>query len=228
MNRGNFKYTLLMTSLPCHPVSFLSAKLTPISRIQLDSRLALLDATDAASLEQIERTLFWSYLDAEDDITMISHFNEHVAAVEHDFGRFLVQHRLQLRLIVAALRWRRNEKQPGNFKLQGELLRTYQLIQRNWQHVDFGIAHLAPWITEANRLLDEQQNLALEKFILQTLWQNYTVWSDRHRFDFPAVILYVLRWDIISRWTGYDADMAVDAFNRAVEQSLPDLEKHGL
>lgn len=56
-----FKYTMLLTSLPPHAPDLFSTTQTPVSRIQLDKRLALLDDRDAEDLRRIEALLHWSH-----------------------------------------------------------------------------------------------------------------------------------------------------------------------
>lgn len=41
-----------------------------------------------------------------------------------------------------------------------------------------------------------------------------------HYFDFEAVIIYVLRWDINDRWAKNDEKKAIQQFEKLVEQAL--------
>lgn len=41
-----------------------------------------------------------------------------------------------------------------------------------------------------------------------------------HDFDFEAVALYVVRWDLLERWTRYDAEAAAARFSTLVADAL--------
>jgi hypothetical protein len=49
--------------------------------------------------------------------------------------------------------------------------------------------------------------------------------SDGHYLDFEAVVIYVLRWDMIARWTTYDGEEAARRFDELVEQAMAGVEK---
>jgi hypothetical protein len=46
--------------------------------------------------------------------------------------------------------------------------------------------------------------------------------SEGHWFDFEAVVIYVLRWDLIARWIGQDGAAALRRFDGLVENGLGD------
>lgn len=228
MTSEAFRYTLLISSLPRHPLSLFSAKQTPLSRIQLDSRLALLTEQDAVGLKQIEQLVFWSHIEPKQDDEVVADAHLRLAGLDSEFGQHVVEHRLLIRLIVAALRRRQQGLKAEKLALYGELARAYHLMMKHWNQADMGLTYLAPWVTDVNRLLVEQQSLELEKFLLDLLWQTYIRWGNAHRFDFAAVILYVLRWDIICRWTSYDAEQAELRFNQLLASSFPELNLESL
>jgi hypothetical protein len=64
----------------------------------------------------------------------------------------------------------------------------------------------------------------LERLLLGAVWSHLERLSDGHYLDFEAVVIYVLRWDMIARWTTYDGDEAVRRFDELVEQAMAGVE----
>lgn len=223
MINERYKYTLLISSLPLQPNNLFSSKLPAISRIQLDNRLTLLDAEDAEDLARIERLLHWSKMHESDDATIVNTGFAELAKVRSNFLRDLVMWRLELRTILTALRRRHTgESLSANQPFYG-FGDQVSYIVRNWQKPDFGLGMTMPWIKQAQQLLTENRTMALDKLMLEINWQNYARLSLGHYFDFPAVVLYVLRWDLINRWISYDQDRALLRFNELVCAAMADV-----
>lgn len=219
----DFKYALLLSSLPVQPASLFMTKILPISRIQLDKRLALLDAQDTEDLARIEKLLHWSKMHQADDETIVMTGLSDLEKVRSGFLRDIVLWRLEIRTILTALR----RKHAGETMLPTEPFYGFgnrlHLIRRNWQKPDFGLGQALPWLKQAQQLLAENQTLALDKLMLDLSWQHFNRLSQGHYFDFPAVVLYVLRWDLIHRWVSYDQDRALLRFNELVCAAMADV-----
>lgn len=215
MNK-RFKYTLLLSSLPQQPLSFINAKQTPVSRIQLDKRLALLSSEDADELDRIESMLHWSKIMDDNDQAIVKNTLQLLSLISHPVLHHIVSWRLELRTILSALRKRQAGKSPTSAEVFYGFGKWPELIKKNWHEQDFGIAHLAPWLPEANELFEAGESLELEKFMLNLVWQYYARIGNDHYFDFVAVVIYVLRWDLISRWSSYDRDEAKLRFDELV------------
>ena len=65
----------------------------------------------------------------------------------------------------------------------------------------------------------------LERLLLGTLWDQLGQASQFHFFDFEAVVIYVLRWDLIDRWTHYEAGGARDRILELADVSLGDYRR---
>lgn len=223
MINRRFRYTLLITSLPPQPVDLFSTKILPISRIQLDKRLTLLDANDAADLARIEGLLHWSKMHEADDLNIVKHGHAEMALISSDFLREIVLWRLEIRTLVTALR-RRNagENRPLDLPFHGFGDRL-NFIRRNWHKSDFGLGYSLPWLKQAQQLIAENKILELDKLMLELNWKHYARLSLGHTFDFPAVVLYVLRWYLINRWVSYDADRALLRFNELICAAMADV-----
>ena len=220
----DFKYTLLLSSLPVQPADLFSTKILPISRIQLDKRLSLLDAQDAEDLVRIESLLHWSKMrESDDDETIITTGLAELANVRSQFLRDIVLWRLELRTLLTALRRKHaGETLPPTEPFYGFGNRLH-LIRSNWQKPDFGLGQALPWLKQAQQLMADNQTLALDKLMLSLSWQHFNRLSRGHYFDFPAVVLYVLRWDLIHRWVSYDQDRALLRFNELVCAAMADV-----
>lgn len=220
MNGSDFKYTLLLSSLSVHPPDLFSARQPPVSRIQLDKRLALLDADDAEDLERIEALLHWSKMKEMDDDAIVTFGKAAWGSIKSPFLREIVMWRLELRTILTALRRRRDGENPlpdALFHGFGDRLR---FIKQHWRETDFGMGHLLPWIGQANELIEQDRPLELEKLMLELVWRHYERVGGGHYFDFPAVVIYVLRWDVIHRWSNYDKDQALMRFDELITAGL--------
>jgi len=218
-----FKYAMLLASLPAHPYRLFSANQTPISSIQLDKRLALLEERDAKDLRCIEELLLWSQINNATDEFIISKSLEVIETINDGFLKKTIIWRLELRTILSALRLRHaGVKQPQKHSFPGVGRWLYD-IERNWDKGDFGIGHRMPWIITAQQLLMQNKHYELEKLLLALVWKYYADEGKQHYFDFPAVVIYVLRWDIINRWTLYHSEEAVKRFDILVDEGLEGL-----
>lgn len=220
MINARFKYTMLLSSLPLHPTHLFSAKQTPVSRIQLDNRLALLDDSDARDLMRIEKLLHWSkIITVQEDEGLVLQDKAELASIQNDFLRQIVLWRLELRTLISAMRRRHagETSAPSVFHGFGDWPR---LIKQHWHEKDFGIGYLLPWIHDANSLMEQNKTFELEKMLLNLVWQHYARVGSHHYFDFPAVVIYVLRWDVINRWSSYDKDLAIQRFDELIVEGL--------
>lgn len=214
---ANCKYALLITSLPAHKHLLFDEKHTPLSRLQLDKRLTLLDEQDASDLLKISGLLHWPQIKNEIDSSFVNKTLSSIASIDNDFVKNIIIWRLELRIILAALRMRNQGlKQAPDKKLFG-FDSWHFYISNYWHEADFGLSQQLPWVAKVNELLLAKQSFQLEQLLLNIVWEHYQRYSQGHYFDFEAVIIYVLRWDMISRWCGNDKTAAVDRFNRLLD-----------
>jgi hypothetical protein len=215
-----YQYTMLMTSLPRHPIDLFTTKHRTISYYQLNNRLSLLDKQDAFDLTAIEDILFWSKMSSATDAEVVQAYFSTLLILNNRFLKQIVKWRLEQRTLIAAMRQRMlGYPAPEKGVLQG-VGHWLPHLKNNWQQADFGISRMLPWISTANELLVKNQTLELEKFLLNQVWQHYVALEQNHCFDFEAVVLYVLRWDIINRWIHYDEQVARLRFDELVEDGL--------
>ena len=131
---------------------------------------------------------------------------------------------LELRIILAALRMRNQGlKQAPDEKLFG-FDSWHFYISNYWHEADFGLSQRLPWVAKVNELLLAGKSFQLEELLLSIVWEHYQRQSLGHYFDFEAVIIYVLRWDMISRWSGNDKTLALTRFNHLLDSGLQQID----
>lgn len=220
MIEAKYKYTLLLSSLPVHPVDLSAVRQPPISRIQLDKRLALLDREDAEDLVRIERLLHWSKMKELGDEAVVKQGLSDWNAIRSPFLKEIVMWRLELRTLLAALRTRRDGDKSvpdRQFYGFGDRVRT---IRKHWRETAFGLDSVIPWVRQAGEFIEQARPLELENLMLEWVWRHYQRVGQGHYFDFPAVVIYVLKWDLINRWSSYDKERAVLRFDELVSKGL--------
>lgn len=211
---------MLMTSLPHHSSLFMSNE-TPLGRIKLQNRLRMLDAEDAGQLRLIMEAVRWRLLQkAENDAAALANAHRNLTLIESPLLQQIVRERLEMRTVVAALRRRqRGDPSPAPQEQWG-FGRWLPIIRANWADPAFRLESAFQWLPDANRLLRKGDALGLERLLLGTLWGQLGQASQFHFFDFEAVVIYVLRWDLIARWTSYDAHKATQRFAKLVDKGL--------
>ena len=219
----NAYYTLL-TSLP-HIDSLFDSKITPISRLQLDRRLSMLSTEDRDTLIKVEQLMHWSHLGEDvDEAALIRLATRLSSELTSDTLRELVDWRLDMRTVVAALRRKmRGAQAPGD--PQWSYGSRYAYIRRNWSNPTLGLQHAFPWIPTVIECLNKQDYLALEKTLLEAVWRKLDDVGRKHSFDFEAVIIYVLRWSLVARWTAYNGEQAMERFRELTDQALGEFVK---
>jgi hypothetical protein len=216
------KYTTLITSLPHHGPLF-AAKQTPLSRIQLETRLQMLDAEDMVLLQEIEKLLHWwnhPMGRSDDEIAVLA--RQFMSTLKDEWLYDIVLWRLELRTAVAALRRRSlGQNAPASLQNWG-VGRWLDKIQRYWSEPGFRLEGVFPWILEANQMLNDQDTMSFERLLLGLEWNRLGRAGEGHYFDFIAVVIYVLRWNIIASWTRNEGQKAVKRFHALVTAGLGD------
>jgi hypothetical protein len=212
-----YRYVQLITSLPSHAPLF-SATQTPSSRINLNQRLKMLEADDARTLQQVLSILDWKRHQIErSDADIIQDARKLLPLFENIFVRELVEGRLQYRTLLAAMRRRRRGEEAPERNTPWGYGRWMPKIRAHWHEPHFGLEQVFPWLPEALEHLDSGNALALERLLLGMYWRLLDRLSEGHEFDFEAVLIYVMRWDLVARWTCYQGKAATERFGEMVE-----------
>ena len=215
------EYVQLMAGLPAlGPI--LVAKAAPINRVRLQARLrGLLRPEHLAEIKAAASILVWPR-DAgkSTDADFVRHSQKVISTLKSETLRRLVYDRLEQRTVVAALR-RRHAKQdaPGARESWG-YGQYVDRIRANWRDPYFGLATSLKWLPAVKDKLDKGDATGLERLLLETAWRRADRMVGAHHFDFEAVALYVVRWDLLDRWTRYDAEAAGARFGALIADAL--------
>lgn len=214
------KYVTLMSSLPSFGQLFASTQ-TPLSRLKLENRLKLLDAKDTERLNRIANLIAWSEQPRKrTDSQFVADANQLLAEVRNPTLQGIITFRLDLRTILVALRRRhRGESQPPVGQSWG-VGRWVNYIERNWTEPGFRLEMMFPWVLEANRLLKVNDLVGLERLQFELNWKMLDRFVAGHYFDFEAVVIYLMRWSFVDRWTRYDGEVAVQRFRQLVDEGI--------
>jgi hypothetical protein len=218
------RYVMLMCSLPHHGPLF-GAVRPPLSRIRLNEYLTQLEPGDRADYDTVASLLDWSrHTRNRDDAQILRDARLLVPTLTSDFSREAVQWRLEMRSAIAALRRRQHGESSAPAGRDWGYGRWLPTMARHWGDPDLGLGNVFPWIVEARRLLAEGAAVELERLLLSAVWQDLGRRSEGHEFDFEAVLLYGMRWEVIARWTRYQPEAATTRFEYLVREGLVDVD----
>ncbi|EPJ47737.1 MAG: hypothetical protein OFPII_11490 [Osedax symbiont Rs1] len=211
-------YITLISSFPASERLFIE-KQAPLSRLRLDQRLKALTPDDANTLLSIESLFAWQHYSMDDsDEAIIQRARQVLAQIRQPTLRAIITERLELRTAVAALRLRKEGAvapiSPWGF---GRWTKT---IEANWADAVFALGTAMPWLHEANNLINNQDPLGFERYILQVTYRQLQRHGARHSFDFEAVVIYVLKWHIFDRWSHSNTEAAARRFEALVQSAL--------
>lgn len=216
-------YVALISSLPGCERLFV-AKLPPLSRIRLERRLTALSSDDRETLRVLEDALSWDGYDINTtDKEAFERGRKALTSVPQTTLRQLLAERLEVRTVIAAIRLRLAGSSPPDGKWGFGRYRR-QIITR-WNEPDFGLDRVYPWVLEAVHLSETKDTLGFERLILDSTHIMMQRHAASHQFDFEAVAIYVLVWNIFDRWARTNAEaasrrfetMTLDAFDNYPE-----------
>ncbi|WP_171122726.1 hypothetical protein [Ruegeria sp. HKCCA4707] len=214
-------YIALISSLPGSERLFV-AKQPPLSRLRLDLRLKALAPEDARVLRVLEHALNWNDYDMDvTDDQAIARCRKALDNIPQPTLKKLLIERMDLRTVVAALRLRHRGEPPPATPLG--FGRWSRHIPAHWNDPGFGLDAAMPWIKDARQLLESNDPLGLERLFLSISHKQLKRHAARHLFDFEAVAIYVLIWNIFDRWAQSSAQEAAARFEKLAQQAMADV-----
>jgi hypothetical protein len=209
-----------MASLPPLPADFQVDRL-PISGPRLEERIACAPPADLELVERLRNLLFFDRLSMdlsdEDVIAMVEAFHRDVT---NSVACRIVQERMDVRTIVAALRRRRLQMGPPQGS--SEYLPT---IRRQWAEPGLGLASRFDWIPRLDKFLAAGEIDEANRLILSAVYRQWTRLADQHRFSLEALLVYVARWDVLDRWVSRDAAVGRERLEQLVTETLGDYRR---
>lgn len=212
------RYYTLIGSLPALPRRFDEVEGVPISQLRLEERLKMLEPHDAEVIEKMSEFLAWERQPLErTDEDIVRHYQKFTNETGNRFARELIAYIMAIRTVLAGLRCRRlqQEPPPGVPTLAAQM-------SRNWNHPDFGLGTQFPWIAAVDEQLKGDSPFELERMRIDLSWRRARRLSEGYFFTFEAVLLYLIRWDLVDRWTQRDAQAGQQKFEQLVTDAMGD------
>lgn len=216
------RYFTLIASLPPLP-HFEAAKRLPINRERLQVRLRMLAAEDLSLVERLAAFLRWQRQTRDrDDETIVNEYQELHRSIDGTPCARLVEQTVNQRTVMVALRRRQQGLAAPEVGEPWGLGPWVGSLQRNWDHPEFGLAGVFPWIVQARELLAAGEALELERFLTGLGWE----WLGRAQpvdpFRFEALLVYLFRWSLLEQWLSYEAEQAALRFDELVTEAIGD------
>lgn len=207
-------YYTLIASLPALPPHF-DVDRPPISRPRLSQLFKQLSEEDADTVRQLADFFAWDRQVIQQSDDEISRRYDELMQGQQPLVRRIVNHRINLRTIVAALRLRRDKLDPPSGV--GEYVET---IRRNWNDPTFGLGRRFPWIERFSEQMLAGETAAAERTLFEFSWRKWSRMAAEYTFSFEAIPLYVARWEIVDRWTSRDLDTGKQRFEQMMQETL--------
>ena len=213
-------YYTLVPALPALPARLDQLKELPVSILQLEQRLGMLNETDQQQL-QLALRLFQRERDGDEGLSdrdEVQHWQQELAQIRDPALKQVLEHHLIWRTLIAAQRYRLAGQAEGQgFQGFGDLV---WLIRRHWQESDFALSGRFPWLIEAQGMLKKGQSAELEQHLLAWFWQQLRELEQEQPFSFTAVAAYRLRWSLAEYRLRWQPEQAQEEFDRLVVRAL--------
>ena len=211
-------YYTLLASLPPLP-RFDQTDRLPITRERLAQRRSMLTAEDLELYERAAEFLAWQRQSAtRTDQEMIAKFKEMEKRIALPTLQSIFNFPIDQRTIMAALRRRLRGLPAPSTGEPWNVGRYVNHIERNWDHPDFKLGVVYPWISQARAYLEAGETLALERLLKNTLWDHVDRLVPAYEFGFSAVLVYIIKWDILELWLSYNIEDAKERFEELVTE----------
>jgi len=212
-------YVTLMSSLPSAKGLF-TGKVPPLSRLKLEKRLQMLTADDQKRLHSIEQVLDWRFMQVGTTQSDLMLRQKHaVNSIQSRTLLRLLRERLEIRTLVLALRMR-HQGQSAPTEPNWGFGRWKKHIERHWNEPAFHLSHVYPWATKAELLLQEEKPYELEQLLVDVAFTKLQRATAQHLYDFEAVVIYVLKWNLVNRTVQYNSHVASNRFEKLLAETL--------
>ncbi len=217
-------YYTLIASLP-RLVRFDEAERLPINLERLKERLRMLEPDDARIVKRVVSFIIWWRQPIEkSDAEMIADHDRFIALADDPVVREMVEVRVDIRTILAALRRRMAGKPAPKAGDRWGVGRWVKHIEQNWDDPNFRLATIYPWLPQVREHLESGNALALERLLFNLVWDGVDRFKEEVFFGFDVVLAYLFKWDIAQRWLAYDVEAARARFDELVAEALNEQE----
>jgi len=223
------QYIDLLSSLPYLANPFVHRR-PPISEVQLQRRLNMLEDEDRKTVTTLMRIIYWGRLGLNDsDEEIVREAQRLTQYISPPDMREWLYWRMDFRTVVAALRRRHTGQDAPVANTLWGFGNHVRQIERNWSHPNFHLENRFPWLEQARSLLEAGDTFGLERLLLTAVWDYFCRQVPDAPFSLSAVWQYLIKWDLVERWCSYDTEQAKIRFDEIVssglKQPLQDLRK---
>ncbi len=183
--------------------------------------MSMLVQEDAEAARVAMNFLWWERQPIErTDEEVMSFYKQIMTSGLQPTLRTFIQFQMTLRTILAALRRRhRNLPAPSKGMAWG-IAPWVGHIERNWDDENFKLSTLLPWLPEVRQLLETEETLELQKFIMNLSWNFLDQLTEGHYFTFDVFLTYLFKWDLLNRWLLYNKHNAIIRFEKLTTETL--------
>lgn len=209
-------YYSFVASLPPLPRQFDGGP-CPITGATLRHRLTMLESDDRRVLQQLADFFRWDRqpIDRTDEEVRARH-RRLMDEIDNPIVRELIEHRIEMRTLVAAVRGRR----AGQSLPVLPDLPVSSWIRRHWDQPLFRLGARYSWLPRFTQSLDRGQPRQAQWHLFADLWRHWSRLSERYHFSFESIVLYLARWEIVDRWSSHDAAAGRQQFDDLVDDLL--------
>ncbi|MFC3909123.1 DUF2764 family protein [Legionella dresdenensis] len=218
------QYYTVVCSLPRMNTQF-QIQETPISRLQLEKRLKLLPEEQYTLALTVESLVWTSWFKPQQSVAELRPAFQRVMDTQSVFLGDTLLWFFDLRSILAALRLRNEKRELPLNAQECWITRWNHKLLANWHEPDFGLQAIYPWLPKVAHDIAQKDTIAVEEFLLSYIWQHLAIVESGHYFDFEAIIIYLLRWNIIHYWSQFNKDYALKQINELAQIILNKQQK---
>lgn len=223
---GRKEYYTLVASLPALPY-FERAQRLPINEVRLRKRMDMLEPEDLQIGKKIVEFISWNLQPVDrTDSDIVILYNELEKLTKH-FPLIwkAIEDWMNQNTVLAALRRRKKGiGPPGRNEKWGEGPWHIHIIH-NWNHPDFMLGAVFPWIAHVRLLFESGQALELQRFLTKENWKKADSVIQENPFAFEAIVAYFIKWGIIEYWLSFSSTAAGNRFDKLILEVTSGQEK---
>lgn len=209
-------YYTLIASLPAMPRQFDDGPI-PITASSLGHRISMLDNDDQQIVRQLSDFFLWDRQPRDRSDSDVKAMHQRLTAQIHNpLVAHLVNHRLMMRTLIAAVRCQRNGDPPPDLPE----LPLSVWIQRHWDQPRFRLDARFDWLPRFCDALDAEQPEQAQWHLFAELWNHWSRLNEQYYFTFESFVLYLARWEVLHRWASQDAAAGKQRFDALVDDIL--------
>lgn len=209
-------YYTLIASLPALPRQFDNGPI-PITAATLQRRVSMLDDDDQRIVRQLAGFFRWDRQPRDRSDADVRDTHQRLNRdIRNPFVAQLVEHRFEMRTLVAAVRCQRSGLSPP--ELPNLPLSLW--IQQHWDQPRFRLDDRFHWLPRFCDALDDGKPERGQWHLFTELWSHWSRLNERFNFTFESFVLYLARWEILHRWASQNAVSGQQRFDDLVNDIL--------